>query len=66
MANWFSAWNGYKRICSFWSCCRDGYTPQQALGAVLVAGVLFLLISLTPIELGIKFIPRSLKLGIGA
>ena len=26
-----------------------GYTPQEALGAVLVAGILFLIISLTPI-----------------
>ena len=43
------------------------YTPQQALGAVLVAGVLFLLISPTPIRAWlINSIPRSLKLGIGA
>ena len=27
-----------------------GYTPQAALGAVLVAGVIFLAISLTPIK----------------
>ena len=44
-----------------------GYTPQAALGAVLVAGVLFLIISLTPIRAWlINSIPRSLKLGIGA
>ena len=44
-----------------------GYTPQQALGAVLVAGVLFLIISLTPLRAWlINSIPRSLKLGIGA
>ena len=44
-----------------------GFTPQQALGAVLVAGILFLLISLTPIRAWlINSIPRSLKLGIGA
>ncbi len=44
-----------------------GYTPQQALGAVLVAGVLFLIISLTPIRAWlINSIPKSLKLGIGA
>jgi AGZA family xanthine/uracil permease-like MFS transporter len=44
-----------------------GYTPQEALGAVLVAGVLFLIISLTPIRAWlINSIPRSLKLGIGA
>ena len=44
-----------------------GYTPQAALGAVLVAGVIFLAISLTPIRAWlINSIPRSLKLGIGA
>jgi len=44
-----------------------GYTPQEALGAVLVAGVLFLIISLTPIRAWlINSIPKSLKLGIGA
>ena len=44
-----------------------GYTPQQALGGVLVAGVLFLIISLTPLRAWlINSIPRSLKLGIGA
>jgi len=44
-----------------------GYTPQEALGAVLVAGILFLIISLTPIRAWlINSIPRSLKLGIGA
>ena len=44
-----------------------GYTPQAALGAVLVAGVIFLAISLTPIRAWlINSIPKSLKLGIGA
>ena len=44
-----------------------GYSPQAALGAVLVAGVLFLIISLTPLRAWlINSIPRSLKLGIGA
>ena len=44
-----------------------GYTPQEALGAVLVAGILFLIISLTPIRAWlINSIPKSLKLGIGA
>ena len=44
-----------------------GYTPQAALGAVLVAGVIFLAISLTPLRAWlINSIPRSLKLGIGA
>ncbi len=44
-----------------------GYTPQQALGATLVAGILFLIISLTPLRAWLlNSIPRSLKLGIGA
>ena len=44
-----------------------GYTPQAALGAVLVAGVIFLGISLTPLRAWlINSIPKSLKLGIGA
>ena len=44
-----------------------GYSPQEALGAVLVAGVLFLIISLTPLRAWlINSIPKSLKLGIGA
>ena len=44
-----------------------GYTPQAALGAVLVAGIIFLAISLTPIRAWlINSIPKSLKLGIGA
>jgi len=44
-----------------------GYTPDQALGAVLIAGILFLIISLTPLRAWIiNSIPKSLKLGIGA
>ena len=44
-----------------------GYSPDQALGAVLVAGVVFLAISLTPLRAWIiNSIPKSLKLGIGA
>ena len=44
-----------------------GNTPAEALGAVLVAGVVFLIISLTPLRAWlINSIPKSLKLGIGA
>ena len=44
-----------------------GYTPAEALGAVLVAGIIFLIVSLTPIRAWIiNSIPKSLKLGIGA
>ena len=43
------------------------YTPAEALATVLLAGLLFLLISLTPIRAWIiNSIPKSLKLGIGA
>ena len=44
-----------------------GYTPAEALGAVLVAGIIFLIVSLTPVRAWIiNSIPKSLKLGIGA
>jgi len=58
---------GINAFIAFYVVGTLGYTPQQALGAVLVAGVLFLIISLTPIRAWlINSIPRSLKLGIGA
>ena len=44
-----------------------GHSWQLALGAVFWAGLLFLIISLTPLrEWIINSIPKSLKLGIGA
>jgi AGZA family xanthine/uracil permease-like MFS transporter len=44
-----------------------GHSWQLALGAVFWAGLLFLIISLTPLrEWVINSIPKSLKLGIGA
>ena len=58
---------GINAFVAFGVVAGMGYTPQEALGAVLVAGVLFLIISLTPIRSWlINSIPRSLKLGIGA
>ena len=58
---------GINAFVEFGVVAGMGYTPQEALGAVLVAGVLFLIISLTPIRAWlINSIPRSLKLGIGA
>ena len=58
---------GINAFVAFGVVAGMGYTPQEALGAVLVAGVLFLAISLTPIRAWlINSIPRSLKLGIGA
>jgi len=44
-----------------------GFTWQQALAAVLCSGILFLIISLSPLRAYlINAIPRSLKFGIGA
>ena len=58
---------GINAFVAFGVVAGMGYTPQEALGAVLVAGVLFLIISLTPIRSWlINSIPKSLKLGIGA
>ena len=58
---------GINAFVAFGVCAGMGYTPQEALGAVLVAGILFLIISLTPIRAWlINSIPKSLKLGIGA
>ena len=43
------------------------YTTAEALAAVLLSGILFLIISLTPIRAWIiNSIPKSLKFGIGA
>ena len=58
---------GLNAYVAYYVCGALGHTPQEALGAVLAAGILFLAISLTPIRAWIiNAIPRSLKLGIGA
>ena len=58
---------GINAFVAYGVCKGMGYTPDQALGAVLVAGVVFLIISLTPLRAWlINSIPKSLKLGIGA
>ena len=45
----------------------DGYSYQQALTAVLVAGIVFLVLSVTPArKYIINSIPKSMKLGVGA
>ncbi|MCH2525971.1 MAG: NCS2 family permease [Dehalococcoidia bacterium] len=45
----------------------DGYSYQQALTAVLVAGVVFVILSVTPArKYIINSIPKSMKLGVGA
>ncbi len=58
---------GINAFVAFGVVAGMGYTPQAALGATLIAGILFLIISLTPIRAWlINSIPKSLKLGIGA
>ena len=58
---------GLNAFVAFVVCGSMGMSPQEALGAVLVAGIVFLIISLTPIRAWIiNSIPKSLKLGIGA
>ena len=57
---------GINAFVAFGVVAGMGYTPQAALGACLVAGILFLIISLTPLRAWIiNSIPKSLKLGIG-
>ena len=58
---------GINAFVAYGVCLGMEYTPAEALGAVLVAGGVFLIISLTPIRAWlINSIPKSLKLGIGA
>ena len=58
---------GLNAYVAFFVCGALGHTPQEALGAVLVAGILFVIISVTPVRAWIiNSIPKSLKLGIGA
>jgi len=58
---------GINAFIAYGVCLGMKYTPAEALGAVLVAGVVFLIVSLTPIRAWlINSIPKSLKLGIGA
>ena len=58
---------GINAFIAYGVCLGMGNTPAEALGAVLVAGVVFLIISLTPLRAWlINSIPKSLKLGIGA
>ncbi len=58
---------GINAFVAYGVCLGMNYTPEEALGAVLVAGIVFLIISLTPIRAWlINSIPKSLKLGIGA
>ena len=58
---------GINAFIAYGVCLGMQYTPAEALGAVLVAGVVFLIIALTPVRAWlVNSIPKSLKLGIGA
>ena len=58
---------GINAFIAYGVCLGMNYTPDEALGAVLVAGILFVIISVTPIRAWlINSIPKSVKLGIGA
>ena len=74
MAFWARTWPvalssgmGLNGFIGFVVCGALGYSPAEALGAVFVAGVLFVIASVTPLRAWIiNSIPKSLKLGIGA
>ena len=58
---------GINAFVAFGVVAGMGYTPAEALAAVLLSGIFFLLVSLTPIRAWIiNSIPKSLKFGIGA
>ena len=58
---------GLNAYVAFVVCGVKGYSVPEALGACLIAGIVFVIISVTPIRAWIiNSIPKSLKLGIGA
>jgi len=58
---------GINAFIAYGVCKGMGYSPQVALGAVFISGVIFFTVSLTPLRNWIiNAIPKSLKLGIGA
>ena len=60
-----SAGMGVNAFLAFTVCDSMGYTFNQSLAVVFVTGIVFLLITLTPIrEKIIKSIPRSLKYAV--
>ncbi|QSF13730.1 NCS2 family permease [Mycoplasma sp. Mirounga ES2805-ORL] len=58
---------GVNAFFSYTVAAKWGYSAEQALGICILSGLLFLIISLTPIRKTIiKAIPKDLKLAIGA
>ena len=50
LANCLAPGMGINAFVAYGVVAGMGYTPQAALGAVLVAGIIFLAISLTPLR----------------
>ncbi len=69
-ANWpiaLAPGMGLNAYFTFTVIFTDGYSYQQALAAVLVAGIVFVILSVTPArKYIINSIPKSMKLGVGA
>jgi AGZA family xanthine/uracil permease-like MFS transporter len=69
-ANWpvaLAPGMGLNAYFTFTVILSDGYSYQQALAAVLVAGIVFVILSVTPArKYIINSIPKSMKLGVGA
>lgn len=62
-----SAGMGVNAFFTYTVCFGFGYTPEAALAAVFVSGLLFLVISVTGIrKIVINAIPKNMKLAIGA
>lgn len=62
-----SAGMGVNAFLAFTVCGTMGYTFAQSLAIVFLSGVIFLIITLTPIrEMIIKAIPKSLKYAVSA
>lgn len=62
-----SAGMGVNAFFTYTVCFGFGYTPEAALAAVFVSGLLFLVVSVTGIrKIVINAIPKNMKLAIGA
>ena len=58
---------GLNSTVSYYVCAQLGFTPEQALGAILVSGILFVILSVSPIrKYLVNAVPMSLKNGIAA
>ncbi len=58
---------GLNSTISYYVCAQLGFTPEQALGAIFVSGILFVILSASPIrKYLVNAVPMSLKNGISA